>query len=116
MNSGKITVFVTASSTEEARSIARGVLEKRLAACANILSGVESHYWWDGALQTEKEVMIIMKTVSGLFNELEAEVRRLHSYDVPEIIALPVSEGSPPYLGWIEEETSLIPGKEDTDR
>ena len=105
MTENKITVFVTASSVEEARDIARGVLSRRLAACANIISGIESHYWWEGTLQQDNEVLIIIKTVSGLFGELEKAIVSIHSYDVPEIIALPVTAGLAEYLDWISGET-----------
>ena len=103
--SGCIVVFSTVPDTDTGRKIARGVLEKRLAACVNITGPLESHYWWEGELQQEPEHLLILKTREELFPALEEAVRSLHPYDVPEIIALPVGQGSPAYLNWIGSET-----------
>ena len=98
-----IVVFVTAPGKAEAKKIAGAVLIKKLAACANMLSGMDSHYWWRGRVERAVEVLIIMKTKQKLFNRLAAEIRKNHSYDVPEIIALPIVCGSAGYLKWIDE-------------
>lgn len=106
MKSGgrKRVVLVTCGSAAEARGIARGVVRKRLAACANILSApVESVYRWKGKVEEAREYLLIIKTTAQRLKQLEKEVKRLHRYEVPEFIALPVSAGSRQYLRWIEE-------------
>jgi len=98
----KIVVLVTCGSAKEARKIARAVVEKRLAACANILtSPVQSVYRWKGRVESAKEFLLIIKSTKAGFPKLKAEVTRLHSYDVPEIIALPIASGASNYLTWI---------------
>lgn len=99
----KIVVFVTAGNSDEASALARTVVEKRLAACVNVLPGVTSWYWWEGKVTEDREVVLVIKTSRDRFDALEKEVLRQHSYAVPEIIALPVVEGSKNYLNWIEE-------------
>lgn len=96
-----VVVFVTASSKAEARRLASVVLSNRLAACVNILDGVESHFWWNKKLETASECLLMMKTTQGGFDRLAAAVKQAHSYDTPEIIALPVIAGSKEYLKWI---------------
>jgi periplasmic divalent cation tolerance protein len=101
---GKIVVLVTCVSAKEARKIARAVVEQRLAACANILSSpVRSVYRWRGKVESAKEFLLTIKTTEARFAQLQAEVKRLHSYDVPEIIALPITRGAANYLAWISE-------------
>jgi periplasmic divalent cation tolerance protein len=97
-----IIVFVTASKEEEAVAIARVLVEERLAGCVNIVGGVRSIYRWEGNLEDDREVLMIVKTRRELFPLLEKRVKELHSYTVPEIIALPVAEGSLDYLAWLE--------------
>lgn len=98
----KIVVLVTCGSVKEARRIARAVVEQRLAACVNVVqSPVESMYRWKGRVETAKEFLLFIKASRRRFAALEAEIRRLHSYDVPEIIALPIERGSREYLAWI---------------
>ena len=100
----KIVVLVTCASAKEARKIARAVVEQRLAACANILSSpVQSVYRWKGSAESAKEFLLIIKTTKARFSKLRAEVKRLHTYEVPEIIALPVATGATNYLAWISE-------------
>jgi periplasmic divalent cation tolerance protein len=100
----KIVVLVTCGSAKEARRIARALVEKRLAACGNILEApVRSIYRWKGKVETAKEYLLLIKTSRRRFKALQDEVKRLHSYDVPEIIALPIASGSPEYLKWISE-------------
>lgn len=96
-------VLVTCGSIAEARRIGRAVVAKKLAACANIVSGVESIYRWKGKVERAPEVLVIMKTTAARLRELEREVKRLHSYDVPEFIVLPIVAGSQEYLRWIGE-------------
>jgi len=96
-------VLVTCASIAEARKIGRAVVEKKLAACANIVSGVESIYRWQGKVERASEVLVIIKTAGTRLRELEREVKRLHSYDVPEFIAFPIVGGSKEYLKWIGE-------------
>ena len=100
----KIVVMVTCGSRAEAKKIARAVVEARLAACANVVGGpVQSIYWWKGKLESAKEVLVLVKSTRKRFVALEREIRRMHSYDTPEIIAVAIVEGSKAYLRWIEE-------------
>jgi periplasmic divalent cation tolerance protein len=102
--SDKIVVLVTCGSAKEARSIARSLVERKLAACVNLLPvPVESVYRWKGRIESAKEFLLIVKTTRKRFAAVKAEVRRLHSYEVPEIIALPIAMGSRDYLTWIAE-------------
>ena len=104
----KIVVLVTCGSAREARKIARALVERRIAACANILSSpVQSVYRWKGRVESAKEFLLIIKTTKARFPKLKAEVKRLHSYDVHEIIALPIAAGSSDYLDWISESVAL---------
>jgi periplasmic divalent cation tolerance protein len=96
-------VLVTCGSRAEARRIARSVVEKRLAACVNIVtSPVESIYTWKGKVEKAREFLLVIKTTSKRIAELEKEVKGLHSYDTPEFIALPVVGGSREYLAWLK--------------
>jgi periplasmic divalent cation tolerance protein len=98
----KRVVFVTCPSRGLARKIARAVVQKRLAACVNIiLSPVESLYRWKGKVEKAREYLLVMKTTAKRLAELERELKRLHSYEVPEFIALPVVAGSREYLAWL---------------
>ncbi len=96
-------VLVTCASVAEARRIGRSAVERKLAACANILVGVESIYRWKGKVERAREVLVVMKTTVARLRELEREVKRVHSYEVPEFVVLPVVAGSREYLKWIEE-------------
>jgi periplasmic divalent cation tolerance protein len=100
----KFVVLVTCSSAAEARRIARAVVDARLAACVNILPGaLESIYRWKGKVETARERLLLIKTSRKRLAKLQATMERLHSYDVPEFIALPITAGSPAYLAWIDE-------------
>jgi len=100
----KIAVLVTCGSAAEARKIGRALVETKLAACSNILEApVRSIYRWNGRVESAKEFLIILKSSRKRFAAIEREVRRLHSYDVPEIIALPIARGSQGYLKWISQ-------------
>jgi periplasmic divalent cation tolerance protein len=96
-------VLVTASSGEEAETIANALVEARLAACVSIMP-MHSIYTWQGQKCKEQEWQLLIKTDLGQFSVLEAKIRELHSYQVPEIIALPVVAGSQPYLQWISDQ------------
>lgn len=99
----KIVVFVTCGKEEESQLLASSLVEKRLAACVNVLPGISSWYWWEKKVTQDREFLLVVKTSRSLYRELEREIQRLHSYSVPEIIALPIVEGSQDYLDWIGE-------------
>ncbi len=101
---GWIIVFVTTSDKEEAENIARSLLEERIAACVNIVDNVSSIYWWKEAIESSREALIIIKTRVEKFNKLVETVKKKHSYEVPEIIALPIYIGYSKYLEWIDSE------------
>jgi periplasmic divalent cation tolerance protein len=95
-------VLVTCPSVGLARKIGRAVVQKRLAACVNVVRGpVESFYTWKGKLETAREHLLLIKTTTARLQQLEREVKRLHTYDVPEFIAVPITEGSGDYLSWL---------------
>ncbi len=98
-----IVVFVTVPSQEEARALGRVLLEKKLVACVNIVSDVDSFFWWEGKIDRAGECLLILKTRYSVFQALTAVVKAQHSYSVPEIIALPVIAGQKDYLAWIDE-------------
>jgi len=100
-----IVVLVSCGSEEEATKIANSLVKEGLAACVNIISPVRSIYRWEGKIWDEKEWVLIIKTQKKRFEELQKKVKSLHSYSVPEVIALPIVEGSAPYLKWLEETT-----------
>jgi periplasmic divalent cation tolerance protein len=103
--SGHIVVLCTVPDKPAAQKIAEELLTARLAACVNLTGPIDSLYWWEGRIQRDSEVLMIIKTREELFDRLEEAVRRLHPYDVPEVVGLPIVRGSAPYLGWITEET-----------
>jgi periplasmic divalent cation tolerance protein len=100
-----VLIYTTYPSLAEAERIGKAVLEKRLAACVNILPGMISHYWWQGAIERGEEVVMIIKTRASLAEAVHAEVKALHSYTTPAILVLPVQGGEPGYLQWLMEET-----------
>src|SRR5262249_4163885 len=99
----KILVLVTCGNAREAEEIARSLVERKLAACVNVLPGLTSWYWWENKLTQDREILLIIKSSRDFFGELEKEVLRLHSYAVPEVVALPIVEGSANYLNWIDQ-------------
>ena len=102
-------VLVTCGTLSEGRKIARGVLQKRLAACVNMLLGpMNSYFAWKGKLEVAREYLLVMKTTSNRLTELEKEVKRLHRYEVPEFIALAITDGSRSYLSWLQESVSPL--------
>jgi len=96
-----IVVMLTAGSREEAARLAEMLVGARLAACVQILPEMESLYWWQGAIRREPEFLLLAKTTAGRFASIEREVRALHSYETPEVVALPVTDISAPYLEWL---------------
>jgi periplasmic divalent cation tolerance protein len=100
-----IVIYITTGSVNEAKKIGRALVEEKLAACSNIISPIRSIYSWQGKICDDKEALMILKTRKKLFNQIVKRVEKLHSYDVPEIIAMPIIEGSSKYLSWLNEET-----------
>ena len=98
-------VLVTAPDMDLARRLAKAALEAKLAACANIVPAVESHYWWKVKLESSDEVLLIFRTRQQLLPKLERAVREIHPYDTPEFVALPLTTGSRKYLAWLSDNT-----------
>ena len=98
-----IVVLITAKNASEAKKISTALVDQKLAACCNILPAIRSIYRWEGKVCDDREVLMIVKTSRDAFSALEKKVKTLHSYAVPEIIALPIIEGSKPYLKWLGE-------------
>jgi periplasmic divalent cation tolerance protein len=105
----KIVVLSACASAEEAQRLARALVEKRLAACVNMIPGIRSIYRWKDAIQEDEEVLLVIKTSRTLMEEVKDEIEHLHSYEVPEIIALPVVDGSERYLAWMSRELAHKP-------
>ncbi len=99
----KVVILVTASSRRECRKIARHLVESRLAACVNITQAIQSLFRWQGKLADDKEFLLLIKTTRELFPEIKAEISKLHSSTVPEIICLPIIDGSADYLQWVSD-------------
>jgi len=98
-------VYMTAADAAEAETVGAALVEKRLAACVNVLGAVRSMFWWEGAVQKEDEVVFIAKTAEDRLEPLKQEVRAQHSYDVPCVVALPMAGGDPEFLEWIVSAT-----------
>ena len=98
-----IVILVTAGSGEEARKIAKGLVKERSAACINIISRIDSHFLWKGKIERAAETLLIIKTKKSYLKKVTELVKKLHSYKVPEIIALPIIGGNEDYLKWISE-------------
>ena len=98
-------VYTTFPSLVEAERTGRAIVERRLAACVNILPGMISHYWWQGAIERGEEVVMIFKTRASLAEDVRAAVKEMHSYTTPAILTLPIEGGDPAYLGWLMAET-----------
>jgi len=97
-----IIVLMTASSKKEAEDITHKLLEERLIACANIVDNVSSLFWWKQKIEQENETLVVMKSSEKMFKQLTQRIQQLHSYQVPEILALPIVAGSQPYLDWMK--------------
>jgi periplasmic divalent cation tolerance protein len=102
-----IQVFTTTDKKEDAEKITREVVKNRLAACAQVMGPITSTYWWEGKIEKEEEWLCIMKSRSDLYNSLERAIKGIHSYDVPEILAVPVIAGNRDYLEWLDRETEM---------
>jgi periplasmic divalent cation tolerance protein len=98
-------VYVTARDTAEAKRIGRTVVEERLAACANVIDGMSSTFWWQGKIEEASEAVLILKTATQRLDDLTARVKALHSYDCPAIVAWPIDKGNADYFDWIGDET-----------
>jgi periplasmic divalent cation tolerance protein len=107
-----ILVFVTVASKKEARKIMRILLDKHLIACANLLGPVESQFWWKGEIDEVKEYIVVMKSDEKLFKNLSETIKQVHSYDMPEILAVPMVKGWQPYLRWLN--ASLKPALDES--
>lgn len=101
METDFIVILVTCGSKKEANEIVDTLLKKRLIACGNMISGVGSKFWWNRKINKAKEVLVILKTTRENFKRIEKDIKRIHSYKVPEIIALPIAAGSKKYLNWL---------------
>jgi periplasmic divalent cation tolerance protein len=99
-----IVVFITAKDNEEAEKIAKALLKRRQAACVSIVPGVSSHFWWKDKLDTAQESLLVIKTKDILLPDIIKSVKKIHSYSIPEIIALPITGGNQEYLDWIDSE------------
>lgn len=106
MSDDAIVVFMTAANGEEATRLAEMLVGAHLAACVQILPEIESVYRWQGKIERSSEVLLLAKTTRGKFDDLEREVRALHSYDTPEIVAVPIVTGSASYLEWLSKAAS----------
>jgi periplasmic divalent cation tolerance protein len=100
----KIVVLTNCGSADEAAKIARALVEKKLAACVNMMPAVRSFYRWKGAIEDEQESLLVIKSSRALFNDLRVEIEKLHSYELPEVIAVPIVDGSEGYLEWLDRE------------
>ncbi len=100
-----VAVLVTVPDAGKAAELARALVEERLAACGNVIAGVRSIYRWEGKVQDEGEVLLVLKTARRRFPDLLARLRSLHPYEVPEILAIPVEEGNGAYLDWVDQST-----------
>jgi periplasmic divalent cation tolerance protein len=98
-------VLVTAPDLKTARRLARAALRKRLAACANLLPGLESHYWWRGKIESSSEVLLLFKTRASRLRDLEKLILAEHPYDTPEFVVLQLTAGTERYFAWLREET-----------
>ena len=99
-------VYTTYPSLVEAERIGKALLERRLAACVNILPGMISHYWWQGTIERGEEVVMIVKTRASLAVGVRAAVKEMHSYTTPAILVLPIEGGEPGYIDWLMQETA----------
>ena len=102
-----VIVLVTAPDRKTARLLARAALSSRFVACANLVPGVESHYWWQGKLERSNEVLVMFKTTRRNLARLERTVLSLHPYDTPEFVVLPISAGSRRYLDWLDASVTI---------
>ena len=102
-----IQIYTTTEKKDEAGMIAETVVKRRLAACAQVVGPITSTYWWEGAIEEAEEWLCIMKSRKDLYDSLEKAILDVHSYDVPEIVAVPIVSGSRSYLQWLNKEVSI---------
>ncbi|HKQ59784.1 MAG TPA: divalent-cation tolerance protein CutA [Candidatus Polarisedimenticolaceae bacterium] len=98
-----VLVLTTAGSADQADGLAQALVERRLAACVNVVAGVRSTYRWRGVIEREAELLLVIKTVERLFEPVRAAIRELHGYELPEVVCVPLAAGDPDYLRWLEE-------------
>jgi len=110
----KIVVLSTCADEEQARTLARALVERRLAACATVVPGVTSIYRWKGEIESSAECLLVIKSTRELFGPLQAAIASLHSYEVPEVLALSVVDGAPAYLEWLGASLAPPPGEPET--
>ncbi|HZT68444.1 MAG TPA: divalent-cation tolerance protein CutA [Terriglobia bacterium] len=108
----KVVIMVTAASRRECRKIARRLIDEKLAACVNITQPIQSVYRWEGKIEQSKEFLMFIKTNRDLFPQIKAEIALIHSYHTPEIICLPIIDGSPNYLQWISDSVRSVASAE----
>jgi periplasmic divalent cation tolerance protein len=106
METGCVIVLTTIASTADGHALASTLVDERLAACVNLLGEMDSIYRWQGAVETERERQVIIKTTAAKVEALRARLHELHSYDVPEFLVVPIVGGSEPYLGWLRNESA----------
>jgi periplasmic divalent cation tolerance protein len=102
MENQHVVVLTTADSDDVALRIARGLVEQRLAACVNVIPRITSVYRWKGRIQEDEERLLVIKSARRLIPQVRSEIRRLHSYELPEVLVLPIQEGDPEYLAWLD--------------
>ncbi|MEW5729640.1 MAG: divalent-cation tolerance protein CutA [Pseudomonadota bacterium] len=102
----RVLIYVTAPNRDEALALGRALVEERLAACANLLGPITSVYWWEGLVNQDDEVALILKTRADLVDRLVERARELHSYSCPCVVAVPIAAGNPAFLDWIGAETA----------
>jgi len=107
-NAEYLVVLSTCPNEEVAGSLAEALVKQNLAACVNIIAGVKSVYKWEGKLENSSEVLLLIKTRREVYCQLETTVKELHPYELPEIIAVPIDQGLPQYLGWIDQEVGSL--------
>jgi periplasmic divalent cation tolerance protein len=103
-NRENVVIFITTGTDEEAQEVAKALLNNRLAACVNIVPKINSIFWWNDTLDSAQENLLIVKSKTSLLNEIVKLVKEVHSYETPEIVALPIVGGNPDYLDWISKE------------
>jgi len=109
-NRENVVIFITTGTDEEAQEVAKALLNNRLAACVNIVPKINSIFWWNDTLDSAQENLLIVKSRASLLNEIVKLVKEVHSYETPEIVALPIIGGNPDYLDWISKEVKQDTG------
>lgn len=103
-----VIVYMTTKDKQEAEKIGQALIESKLAACVNIVDGMQSMFWWQGQVEKDEETVLLAKTKVGLVTKLTQKVKSIHSYDCPCVLAMPVIDGNPEFLQWIQEETTTV--------